>query len=199
MSGEGSSDLYADIGDSESGNNVGHEDISSDSKDMLDIGSAMEALTRVDLDLAYASEKLVNLDTLMMHVWAWENEFEALATDDISVDCIEKALAYDLLSGILDSEVRAVENFMSTLQLQMVDARLKITSCGHLRELFTAVEVKLYDSEESLKQSQEHALEMKMQLTKLQMTSLAFNPTDCKLSNIDNEEIYKLSFSREDV
>lgn len=100
MSGEGSSDLYADIGDSESGNNVGHEDISSDSKDMLDIGSAMEALTRVDLDLAYASEKLVNLDTLMMHVWAWENEFEALATDDISVDCIEKALAYD--RSILD-------------------------------------------------------------------------------------------------
>ncbi|WOH13418.1 hypothetical protein DCAR_0832928 [Daucus carota subsp. sativus] len=179
MAGEDGEDFYVDIGDSESGKNAAREDMSSDSKDMLDIGSAMEALTRVDLDLAYSSEKLVNLDTLMMHVWAWEKEFEALATDDISVDCIEKALAYDLLSGILESEVRALENFMSTLQLQMADARLKISSCGHLRELFTAVEVKLYDSEESLKQSQEHALEMKMQLTKLQMTSLAFNPTDC--------------------
>lgn len=29
---------------------------------------------------------------------------------------------------------------------------------------------------------------MKMQLTKLQMTSLAFNPTYCKLSDIDNED-----------
>ncbi|XP_017222939.1 WPP domain-interacting tail-anchored protein 2 [Daucus carota subsp. sativus] len=183
MAGEDGEDFYVDIGDSESGKNAAREDMSSDSKDMLDIGSAMEALTRVDLDLAYSSEKLVNLDTLMMHVWAWEKEFEALATDDISVDCIEKALAYDLLSGILESEVRALENFMSTLQLQMADARLKISSCGHLRELFTAVEVKLYDSEESLKQSQEHALEMKMQLTKLQMTSLAFNPTDWKYNS----------------
>lgn len=183
MVGEDGADFYVDIGDSESGKSVPNEDISSDAKDMLDIGSAMEVLTRVDLDLAYSSEKLVNLDTLMMHVWAWENEFEALATDDISVDCIEKAVAFDLLSGILDSEVKALENFMSTLQLQMVDARLKISSCGHLRELFTAVEVKLYDSEESLKQSQEHALEMKMQLTKLQMTSLAFNPNDWKYNS----------------
>lgn len=135
-------DFYVDIGDSESGKNVAREDMSS--KDMLDTGNAMEALTRVDLDLAYSSEKSVNLDTLMMHVWAWEKEFEALATDDISVDCIEKALAYDFFSGILESEVRALENFMSTLQLQMVDARLKISSCGHLREFFTAVEVKLY-------------------------------------------------------
>lgn len=185
MVGENYAALNIDVGDPESGKNVLHEDIASDAKDMMDIGSAMEVLTRVDLDLAYSSEKLVNLDTLMMHVWAWENDFEALATDDISADCIEKALAFDLLSGILDSEVRVLENFMGTLQAQMVDARLKISSCGHLRELFTAVEVKLYDSEESLKQSQEHALEMKMQLAKLQMTSLAFNPNDCKLREIN--------------
>lgn len=181
MVGEYYETLKTDDIDPESGKNELQEDMASDAKDMMDIGSAMEVLTRVDLDLAYSSEKLVNLDTLMMHVWAWENDFEALATDDISVDCIEKALAFDFLSGILDSEVRALENFMGTLQAQMVDARLKISSCGHLRELFTAVEVKLYDSEESLKQSQEHALEMKMQLAKLQMTSLALNPNDCKL------------------
>uniref|UniRef100_A0A162A5P8 WIT1/2 N-terminal helical bundle domain-containing protein n=1 Tax=Daucus carota subsp. sativus TaxID=79200 RepID=A0A162A5P8_DAUCS len=131
MAGKDGEDFYVDIGDSESGKNVAREDMSS--KDMLDTGNAMEALTRVDLDLAYSSEKSVNLDTLMMHVWAWEKEFEALATDDISVDCIEKALAYDFFSGILESE--------------------------------------------------ENALEMKMQLTKLQMTSLAFNPTYWKYNS----------------
>ncbi|XP_017251917.2 uncharacterized protein LOC108222506 [Daucus carota subsp. sativus] len=104
MAGKDGEDFYVDIGDSESGKNVAREDMSS--KDMLDTGNAMEALTRVDLDLAYSSEKSVNLDTLMMHVWAWEKEFEALATDDISVDCIEKALAYDFFSGILESEWR---------------------------------------------------------------------------------------------
>ncbi|KAK1381021.1 hypothetical protein POM88_027765 [Heracleum sosnowskyi] len=106
MVGEDDADCSVDFRESEAGKNVPHEDVSSDAKDMLDIGSAMEVLTRVDLDLAYSSEKLVNLDTLMMHVWAWENEFQALATDDISVDCIEKAVAFDLLSGILDSEWR---------------------------------------------------------------------------------------------
>uniref|UniRef100_A0A175YKH4 WIT1/2 N-terminal helical bundle domain-containing protein n=1 Tax=Daucus carota subsp. sativus TaxID=79200 RepID=A0A175YKH4_DAUCS len=132
MAGKDGEDFYVDIGYSESGKNVAREDMSS--KDMLDTGNATEALTRVDLDLAYSSEKSVDLDTLMMHVWAWEKEFEGLATDDISIDCIEKALAYDLFSGILESE--------------------------------------------------ENALEMKMQLTKLQMTSLAFNPTYWKYNSI---------------
>lgn len=152
-----------------------------DAKDMGEIGSAMEVLTKVDLDLAYSSEKLLNLETLLMHVLAWENDFEAMAEDNISVDCIEKALTFDFLSAILDSEVRELDNFMGSLQDMILDARHKILSCGHLRELFTVVEDKLHDSEESLKQSQEHVLEMKMKLAKLQMTSVAFNHNDCKL------------------
>ncbi|KAL1823080.1 hypothetical protein ACET3Z_009858 [Daucus carota] len=62
MAGKDGEDFYVDIGDSKSGKNVAREDMSSDSKDMLDIGSAMEALTRVDLDLAYSFEKLFKLD-----------------------------------------------------------------------------------------------------------------------------------------
>ena len=62
MAGKDGEDFYVDIGDSESGKNAAREDMSSDSKDMLDIGSAMEALTRVDLDLAYSFEKLFKLD-----------------------------------------------------------------------------------------------------------------------------------------
>lgn len=164
--------LNIDVGDPESGKFL------CDAKDMGEIGSAMEVLTRVDLDLAYSSEKLLNLETLLMHVLAWENDFEAMAEDDISVDCIEKALTFDLLSAILDSEVRELDSFMSILHDLIVDARQKISSCGHLRELFAVVEGKLHDSEESLKQSQEHILEMTMQLAKMQMTSLSFNHND---------------------
>ncbi|KAM7487549.1 hypothetical protein LguiB_025033 [Lonicera macranthoides] len=151
-----------------------------DAKGMGEIGSAMEVLTKVDLDLAYSSEKLLNLETLLMHVLVWENDFEAMAEDDISVDCIEKALTFDFLSAILDSEVRELDNFMGSLQEMILDACHKISSCGHLRELFTVVEDKLHDSEESLKQSQEHVLEMKMKLAKLQMTQVAFNHNDWK-------------------
>ncbi|KAK3000315.1 hypothetical protein RJ639_021482 [Escallonia herrerae] len=166
-----------DVGDPELGVFL-HEGISSDTKDMGEIGSVMEALTSVDLDLAYSSEKLVNMEKILMHVLAWEIDFEALAADDIPVDSIEKALTFDLLCGVLESEVRELGNFMGSLQAQIVDARGKISSCRHLRELFIVVEGKLHDSEEALKQSQEHVLEMEMQLTKLQMTSLAFNHND---------------------
>ncbi|KAK2976380.1 hypothetical protein RJ640_008090 [Escallonia rubra] len=166
-----------DVGDPELGVFL-HEGISSDTKDMGEIGSVMEALTSVDLDLAYSSEKLVNMENLLMHDLAWEIDFEALAADDIPVDSIEKALTFDLLCGVLESEVRELGNFMGTLQAQIFDARGKISSCRHLRELFIVVEGKLHDSEEALKQSQEHILEMEMQLTKLQMTSLAFNRND---------------------
>lgn len=155
-----------------------HEGISSDAKDMEEIGSAMEVLTNLDLELAYSSEKLGNLENLLMHVLSWENDFEAMAADSISVECVEKALTFDLLSGILDSEVRELDSFMGSVQVALVDARHKISSCRHLGELFNVVEAKLYDSDESLKQSREHVLEMKMQLAKLQMTSIAFNRND---------------------
>ncbi|KAK9277554.1 hypothetical protein L1049_007099 [Liquidambar formosana] len=159
---------------------------SSDGQGMQELGSAMKLLTRVDLDLAHSSEKLVNLHVLLMHALAWEHDFEEMT---MKIDCIledsiektllfeesiEKALVYDFLSDIFDSEVRDLDNFMNTLQTEIIDARQNIFSCRHLREMFSIMKEKLHDSEESWKQSQEKLLEMKMLSSKLQRASLTF-------------------------
>lgn len=158
------------------------EGITFDSKDVGEIGSAMEVLTGVDLDLAYSSEKLVNLDKLLMHVMASENDLEAMALDNnnSSIILIEKAFVFDFLSGFLDSEVRELDNFMAALQAVIVDARQKLSVFGHLTELFFVMEDKLHDSEELLKQSREQVLEISMQSAKLQRTLLAFKHNDWK-------------------
>ncbi|KAA8532832.1 hypothetical protein F0562_033051 [Nyssa sinensis] len=168
--------------DPEFGEIYRHEGGTSDTKDVGEIGIAMELLTRVEFDLAYSSEKLVNLDTLLMHVVAWENDLEGMAreNDNSSDDLMEKALIFDLLSGILDSELSELDNFMGTLQTVVIDANQKISSCRHLRELFFVMEDKLHDSEESLKKSREEVLEFKMHLAKLQRTLLAFKHNDWK-------------------
>lgn len=172
------------------------DDTDMNGKGMEELECAVKVLLSLDLDLAYSSEKLVNLHVLLMQVWARENVFEAMAMgkDHISADSIEKALVFDLLSGILDSEVREIENFMDTLQAEIVDAHKKISSCSHLRELFNVMEEKLIDCEESLKQSQEQVLKMNTQLAKFQRVFLEFEYQNGKNDeNIDSRENGQLS------
>lgn len=152
-------------------------------KETLELESCMEVLTKLDLDLAYSSEKLVNLHGLSMHLSAQENELEAMAMGNnyTSTEFVEKTLVFDLLSGVLESEVRELDSFMVSLQAEIVDAHQKISSCRHLTEPYTMMEEKLRDSEESLKQTQHRISEVKIQSTKLQRTVLAFAHDNCKL------------------
>ncbi|CAI9278715.1 unnamed protein product [Lactuca saligna] len=156
-----------------------HEGTITDSKDMGEIGISMEILTKVDLQLAYSSEKLLNLESLLLHILSWENDFEAMYSDDVSVEFVEKSLTIDLLFSFVDSEVKEFDGSMDLIRVDLVDTHQRLSSCKHLGELFSIVEGKLHDSEDSLKQSQEHVLEMKMKLAKLQMTSFAFNNNEC--------------------
>lgn len=152
------------------------ESLSYDAQGVEEARNAMEVLTRADLELAYSSHKLVNLGNLLMHVLAWQNDVKSVVEyDDISPEFIEKAMEFDILSAILNSEVRELDNFMGSVHAVVIDARHKITSWGKLNDLSSVVESKLHDTEESVRRSQDHILEMKMQLAKLQMTSLAFN------------------------
>ncbi|XP_009611110.1 WPP domain-interacting tail-anchored protein 2-like [Nicotiana tabacum] len=156
-----------------------NESLSSEAKEMEEMRSSMEILSRVDLDLAYSDEKLANLDNLLMRILTWENEVEAISfeNDDISPDSIEKVLALDHLSSILSSEIRQLDNFIGTLQDLVTGARQKIT-CRELNDLHVIMENKFHDTEELLRQSKERVLEMKMQLAKSQMTSLAFDQNE---------------------
>lgn len=145
------------------------------------LGSAGEVLTRVDLDLAYSSEKLLNLKILLMHVADRAGDCESMVTDDEFVlgDSAEKVLEFDILSGILYSEVKELDDFMTSLQEEITDAREKISSCVHLKEAFVEIEEKLLDSEESLKQLQEQVDEMRIQSAKFQSFSVFGGLTSC--------------------
>ncbi|KAG2706855.1 hypothetical protein I3843_05G109800 [Carya illinoinensis] len=141
-----------------------------------EIERSMKIIEKLDLDLEYSSEKLVNLHILLMYLLAQENDLQAMALENnyISTDSIEKLLTFDLLSGILDAELRELDGFKDNLQAEIVDARLKISSCRHLRELSTKMQENLQDSEQSLKKSQVQILELKEQLAKFQRTVLGF-------------------------
>ncbi|XP_044480990.1 WPP domain-interacting tail-anchored protein 1-like isoform X1 [Mangifera indica] len=148
------------------------EGMSSNGEVVGDLGSASEVISRVELDIACYSEKLVNLDILMMYVATRENEFEAFASDreHILADSPEKALEFDFLSGILDSEVRELENFMNALEVDIINARELISSFRHLGRTSMKMEEKLLDSENSLKQSREQIFEIKKQSAQFHRT-----------------------------
>ncbi|EXB85808.1 hypothetical protein L484_009654 [Morus notabilis] len=146
--------------------------ISSNREVLGELRNSGEILTRLELDLACVSEKIVNLNVLMMHVATRENEFEAFALEKEHTldDSLEKALEFDLLSGVLDSEVRGLDGFMAVLQSEIVNARELVSSCLHEGETLGEMEEKLCDSEQSFKQSQDQISEIRMQSLKLQRT-----------------------------
>ncbi|KAH1072716.1 hypothetical protein J1N35_025044 [Gossypium stocksii] len=139
--------------------------ISSGGEVNEEFGRANEILTRVELDLACSSEKLVNLSVLTMHLATRETDFESFMSekDNMQVESMEKALEFDLLSGILDSEVKELNKFMEHLETYIISSRETISSFKHLGETFFKMEEKLLDSEESLKQSRDQVSEIKMQ------------------------------------
>uniref|UniRef100_A0A7N0VB04 WIT1/2 N-terminal helical bundle domain-containing protein n=1 Tax=Kalanchoe fedtschenkoi TaxID=63787 RepID=A0A7N0VB04_KALFE len=150
--------------------------MSPDSKFAKGLSSAMEVLSEVDLDLAYSSEKLVNLHILLTHALAWE-DFEEIDGGDwegVSDESIEKVLVFDMLSGLLEGEVAELDSNMEALQARLLDAQRRICSFREKGEMFNVVEEKLRDSEESWKQFREKVTEMKVLSAKLQRSLLAF-------------------------
>ncbi|KAK4260928.1 hypothetical protein QN277_003988 [Acacia crassicarpa] len=152
------------------------EELSTKEHDVQELDVFMQALTEVDFRVAYSSEKLMNLHMLFIYLLRQENDLEAmnLKNNCISIHFIEKAFAFDLLLGILDSEVTELDNFMGTLQAEIVDARHKMLSCRDLKEVPLTMEEKFHDSEESVKEFHQQLLELKMQSSKLQKTLEAF-------------------------
>lgn len=140
------------------------------------VGNMSEVLTRVELDLACFSEKLVNLNILMIHIATRESDFEAFVLDkeDICGDSIMKGMEFNLLSGVLDSEVRELDNFMSTIQSEIIKARETVYSHKNLGQALAEMEDKLHDSEESLKQSLDQVSELRVQSANFQRILSSF-------------------------
>ncbi|KAL2552163.1 WPP domain-interacting tail-anchored protein 1 [Forsythia ovata] len=182
--------------ESESNNIDSLEVISSSGDITQQIRSAAEILTTVELDLACSSEKLVNLDLLVMYLEAREYDFEAFVLDEDSTPegSDEKALEFDLLSGILDSEVKELGNFLSSLHTELLSSQGVISSFEQFGEAFKGMEEKLNDCEECLKQSFERVTEIQAQSSSFQRILL----TSARDENWkDNKEV--LSFENGDL
>jgi len=159
------------------------EGFSTKENDIQVLDISLQALTEIDHRLAYSSEKLVNMHVLYIYLLARENDLEEIDsknTCDLE-NSFEKAMMFDLLSGILDFEATELDNFMDTLHEEIVDARHKILSCRHLSEVFFIMDEKLQDSEESKNQLQQQLLELKIQSSQLQKSLVAFQHENCKL------------------
>lgn len=167
-----------------------HEEVPKNGMEMQPADDAMKFLAAVDFDLAYSSKKLVNLHLLLMHLLVWNNDLEAMAMgDSLSLEIsVEKALVFDLLSGILDSELQEFSRFLDALRAHIFYASHKISSCRHSKELFVIMEEKLHDSKESLRHSQEQFLEIRMQLAELQRSFSYFKEEKRK-----KDEVVELS------
>ncbi|KAI5436439.1 WPP domain-interacting tail-anchored protein 2 isoform X2 [Lathyrus oleraceus] len=165
---------------------------------------SLQALTEIDHRLAYFSEKLVNLHVLYIYLLARENDLEEM---DLKNACnleilFEKAMAFDLLSGILDSEVRELDNCMDTLHEEIVDAHCKILSCRHLTEVFFIMDEKLQDFQESAKRVRQQLLELKIQAPQLQKSLAAFQEensnTGKALSLSENSQLLDVKVKSKD-
>ncbi|XP_010491871.1 PREDICTED: WPP domain-interacting tail-anchored protein 1-like isoform X2 [Camelina sativa] len=148
------------------------------------LSSAGEVLTKVELDFAFVSEKLVNLSLLTMQLGTRENDFESFVSKKVDEeeeeeeeeslsndDSAEKALEFDLLSSILNSEVNELESLLGFLQGEIQSARVMISPFQHDGEAFLDLEGKLHDAEQSLGQLMDQVVEMKKQSSNFQRLS----------------------------
>ncbi|CAH8327086.1 unnamed protein product [Eruca vesicaria subsp. sativa] len=138
-------------------------------EDVYNHGEEIEGmLTKLEMDSAYTNEKLLNLHVLLMHLLACDNDLEGVETLDSSAASFEKALTFDLLCGILESELKEVEEVLDEIEVQIVDTSYKLSTCKHTNYIF--MEGKLSESAESLKQSRGQVSEITLQLSQLRRT-----------------------------
>uniref|UniRef100_A0A6N2LY27 WIT1/2 N-terminal helical bundle domain-containing protein n=1 Tax=Salix viminalis TaxID=40686 RepID=A0A6N2LY27_SALVM len=143
---------------------------SSNGDTSRELETAGGILIGTELDLACVAEKLVNLTVLMMHVATKETDFEAFASsNDVLADSVEKALEFDFLSEILDAEAMELDKLMMNIQENIFEVGGIISSNGP-GGTFMALEEKLRDSQESLKQSKDQVSEIRAQSVKFQRT-----------------------------
>ncbi|KAL0801306.1 hypothetical protein Bca101_056482 [Brassica carinata] len=150
--------------------NHGEEALSSRSDEEEQAREGMfKILTKLEIDSAYTSEKLLNLHVLLMHLLAWDNDLAGMGTlGSSSAASFEKALTFDLLCGILESELKGVDEVLDELEAQIVDTSYKLSACKQVD--YNVMEGKLAESAESLKQSRGQVSEITLQLAQLRRT-----------------------------
>jgi hypothetical protein len=118
----------------------------------VDVG---EVIGNLKLGLACFSEKVSNLNIFVMNLETMECELEGLVLDEknIDMDCVIKGFEFDLLCGVLGSEVRDLGLFLDILHAEISDAKGKVS--------FDIWQGRLVETEQSLKLSEETFYEIK--------------------------------------
>ncbi|KAL9424736.1 hypothetical protein AB3S75_031790 [Citrus x aurantiifolia] len=201
---ETTASVVVNVGDSETESNqvCSLEGVSANGDVIEELRSAGEVFSQLELHIACSSEKLVNLNILTMHVATRESEFEAFAKKREHIlddDSVETALAFDLLSGLLDSELRELENFITTVEADFVKARELISSYTELGKASIEMEEKLLDSEDSLQQSRDQISEIKKQSAKFQRTLSALDTEGNWISDKDTGSLEDDQFLNENA
>ncbi|CAL4896353.1 unnamed protein product [Urochloa decumbens] len=138
-------------------------------------GSNVEILTRVELDLAFASEKLLNLEMLVMEIARRATDFEPPAFEDESVssETAENAFELDILYGILDAEVKELVNLISSLQADIRSIEHRV----YEEESGGKVKAKLDAAKATLKQMQELIADIRNESAKFEKAIQFFHET----------------------
>lgn len=153
------------------------EVLSSGGDTIQELENAWEVLTRAELDLACHSDKLLNLEIFVMHVAAMESDFEAFVSEKEATfgDSTKRAFQFDLLSGVLESELNEEEKFLVSIQSEIDRTSNKISPYKCKEEFFGEIQEKLQDCGQSLKQSFEHVSEMRLQSDKFKRILSSFS------------------------
>lgn len=119
-------------------------------------------MERVYHDIAFGTEKLLNLDMLVMEIARQASDIEPLMRDphSISAELVDKAFEFDVLHSIVDSEVSELEKLAVSIQTDIGDAETKALG----EEPGSRVSDKLCTRKESLKQMQDQISDIRTQL-----------------------------------
>jgi hypothetical protein len=141
-------------------------------------GNSTEILSRVEIELAFASEKLLNLEILVMEIARRATDLEPISSDDDSIpsETAESAFELDMLYGIRDAEVNELDNLITYLQTDIKNFEHKVyegESGGRVKDRLDAAKL-------SLKQMQELIADIRNESAKFEKPIEFFNNKEGK-------------------
>ncbi|CAI9272610.1 unnamed protein product [Lactuca saligna] len=166
---------------------------SSGDDSVQDSESPVEIIKRFEVEIAYICDKLANLNLLSMRVETKENAFEALLSEMDPI-LVVNALEIDLLSGLLDSEVRVLEKHISDLQTEKAKVMEFLSSRKPFgeEEPLMRMEDMLNGSGRTLEQSLEQILEIKIRSANFQRNLLRFGGENENTESLEDTDLLEL-------
>ncbi|KAK3137216.1 hypothetical protein QOZ80_5BG0449310 [Eleusine coracana subsp. coracana] len=159
-------------------------------------GNNTNILSRVEIELAFASEKLLNLEMLVMEIARRATDIEPISFDDDSVssEVAESAFELDILYGIRDSEVNELDNLIGSLQTDIKNFEDKVYDA----ESGYKINARLDSAKLSLKQMQGLIADIRNESAKFEKPIEFFHDKEGTTDGVGHEDGH-LSYQTEDL